>query len=100
MNAEHDPAAAAEEARRSLQEEIERVRAGVEQMLSEGEGAGPGDGRLERLEERLLRLEGRLDQVEGERRYAEWRIYANVERLLDDLLREMRATADRLARLG
>jgi len=50
------------------------------------------------LEQRLLRLEGRVDQVEQERRYAEWRMYTNVERLLDDVLRELRSVADRLTR--
>ncbi len=97
--------ASAEQARERLREEIERVRRGIEEMLaeqgSEGQGTGEGDPglrRLDRLEERLLRLEGRLEQVERERRYAEWRIHANVELMLDGLLRETRALADRLER--
>jgi hypothetical protein len=91
------PEIAAEHARERLQEEIERVRAGVEEMLAEQEGGGAALRRVDRLEERLLRLEGRLDQVEQERRYAEWRIHTNIEAMLDSLLREMRGIADRLA---
>lgn len=91
----------AEEARERLREEIERVRLGIEEMLAEqGEEAGPDPQlrRVDRLEERLLRMEGRLDQVEQERRYVEWRIHTNVELMLDGLLREIRAVADRLER--
>lgn len=89
--------AAAEEARARLHEEIERVRMGVEEMLAEQGDVDPQLRRVDRLEERLLRLEGRLDQVEHERRYAEWRIYTNIETMLDGLLREMRSVADRLS---
>lgn len=92
------PEIAAERARERLQEEIERVRSGVEEMLAEQEGGGTALRRVDRLEERLLRLEGRLDQVEQERRYAEWRIHTNIEAMLDSLLREMRGIADRLER--
>lgn len=88
---------AAEQARARLHEEIERVRSGVEEMLAE-RGEGQPRGRVDRLEERLLRLEGRLDQIEYERRYAEWRIFTNIETLLDNVLREMRTTADLLTR--
>jgi hypothetical protein len=91
----------ADEARERLREEIERVRLGIEEMLAEQEGEArvdPGLRRVDRLEERLLRLEGRLDQVEQERRHAEWRIHTNVELMLDGLLRETRAIADRLER--
>jgi hypothetical protein len=91
-----DPSATAEQARRRMHEEIERVRAGVDQMLGEREHGD--DRRLNVLEERLLRMEGRIDQVEQERRHAEWRVFSNIERLLDDLLREMRSIADRLSR--
>jgi len=91
------PEAAAERARERLHEEIDHVRAGVEEMLS-GQGGDAGRGRINLLEERLFRLEGRLDQVEQERRHAEWRIYSNIESKLDGLLREMRALADRLSR--
>jgi len=95
-----DPSsAAAEQARESLHEEIERVRADVGQLLAEqGNGGEAPRGRVGLLEERLLRLEGRIDQLEQERRYAEWRMYSNVERILDDLLRELRSVADRLTR--
>lgn len=100
MDPPHDPSTAAEQARARLHEEIERVRLGVEEMLADqGGGASDTDRvRLQQVEERLLRLEGRVDQVEQERRYAEWRMYANVERVLDDLLRETRAFADRFTR--
>jgi hypothetical protein len=90
------PEAAAERARERLHEEIDQIRVGVEEMVAE-QGGDPNRGRIGRLEERLFRLEGRLEQVERDRRYAEWRIYTNVERQLDDLLREMRAVADRLS---
>lgn len=101
VSAADDPSAAAERARESLREEIERVRLGVDQMLAEQEDGGdlpPPRGRVGLLEERLLRLEGRIDQIEQERRHAEWRMYTNVEKLLDDVLREMRGVADSLAR--
>lgn len=98
MSSGQDPASAAEQARARLHEEIERVRVGMEEMLAELGGEDPQLRRVDRLEERLLRLEGRLDQVEQERRHAEWRIYTSIEALLDNVLREMRATADRLTR--
>jgi hypothetical protein len=91
--------AAAAQARESLREEVERVRVGLEEMVAEQRGLDPEARRVDRLEERLLRLEGRLDQVEQERRYAEWRIHTGIEATLDGLLREMRSTADRLARI-
>lgn len=103
MNPPDEPSAAAERARESLREEIEQVRVDVERMLGQqGGSAQPGtqtgSGQIDRLEERLLRLEGRVDQIEQERRFAEWRMYTNVEKLLDDLLRELRSIADRLSR--
>jgi len=94
-----DPAATAAQARESLREEIDRVRTDVAGMLTEqGNGEEVPRGRIGHLEQRLLRLEGRVDQVEQERRYAEWRMYSNVEKLLDDVLRELRSVADRLTR--
>ena len=98
MSLGNDPPSAAEQARESLREEIERFRSSVDQMLAHQAGGGdlPAD-RLAQAEERLLRLEGRVDQIEQERRFAEWRMYSNVEKLLDDVLRELRAVADRLA---
>jgi hypothetical protein len=113
-----DPSVAAEQARRRLHEEIERVRVGVEEMLAEQEG---GDAALQkelaeireetrryvkrrirksedRTEKRLAKLESRIDQVENDRRYAEWRIHTNTEQMLDGLLREVRAIADLLTR--
>lgn len=92
-----DPSATAAQARESLREEIDRVRTDVAGMLTEqGNGEEVPRGRIGHLEQRLLRLEGRVDQVEQERRYAEWRMYSNVEKLLDNVLRELRTIADRL----
>lgn len=138
MNAAHDPddpsqppasppvSEAAERARRHLHEEIERVRAGVEEMLAEQEGGGgeslrreleeiraetrryakrrvrKSERRLERsidaLERRVDGLERRLEAADDERRHAEWRIHTNTEAMLDGLLREVRAIADLLTR--
>lgn len=120
------PEVAAERARKRLHEEIERVRAGVEEMLAEqGHGADPDlhreldairaetsqlvKRRVRKTEKRLRKridevdtrtgaLEQRLDDFEQERKYAEWRIHTNTEAMLDGLLREVRAIADRLTR--
>ena len=116
-----DPSAAAEQARRRLHEEIERVRAGVEEMLADQGGneelrreldairdelhretrdyVKKRIGKLEkRTDKRLGKLERRIDQVEQDRKYAEWRIHTNTEQMLDGLLREVRAIADLLTR--
>jgi hypothetical protein len=119
--------AAAERARERLHEEIERVRLGVEEMLAE-EGGGESlelrreldlireenrryvkrrvrkaerrfERSLGRVEGRVGELERRLAGFEQERRYAEWRIHASTERMLDGLLREVRWIADRLTRM-
>ncbi len=96
-----DPSATAAQARESLREEIEQVRSDVAGMVTDqGNGEEVPRGRIGHLEQRLLRLEGRIDQLEQDRRYAEWRMYSNVEKLLDDVLRELRTIADRLARLS
>jgi ElaB/YqjD/DUF883 family membrane-anchored ribosome-binding protein len=117
---------AAEQARERLHEEIERVRVGVEEMLSEQGGEDDADlrreldalreetrryvkrrvrkseKRLERsvrkVDERTRKLERRLDSFEQDRKYAEWRIHTSTETMLDGLLREVRAIADRLTR--
>lgn len=119
---------AAERARAQLHEEIEKVRAGVEEMLSEQSRAGAEDEalrreldtlredtrlyvkkrtkrterklerRIEGVEERTERLEARIDQVEAERAAAEVRIHTATESMLDDLLREVRTIADLLTR--
>lgn len=116
-----DPSSAAEQARRRLHEEIERVRSGVEEMLTEQ--GGDADLRREldairdelrretrscvkkrvrksekRIGKRLGKLEQRIDQVEQDRKYAEWRIHTNTEAMLDGLLNEVRAIADLLTR--
>lgn len=119
VSAGPDPSAAAEQARARLHEEIERVRAGVEEMLAEQEGGGDEALRYEldrireetrryvkkrvrkserRIDKRMNALERRIDEMEQERKYGEWRIYTNTEAMLDGLLREIRAIADLLAR--
>lgn len=116
--------AAADRARNQLHEEIERVRLGVEEMLAEQQSPADTDLRREldalredtrlyvkkrvrRTEKKLGRsvreidartteLEKRLDQLDAERRLAEYRIHSDTERMLDSLLGEVRAIADRL----
>ncbi len=115
-----DPSVAAEQARARLHEEIERVRAGVEEMLAE-QGGDHDHPELRkeldeireetkryvkkrlrkseaRMEKSLGKLERRIDQVEADRRHAEWRIHTNTEAMLDSLLKEVRAIADLLTR--
>lgn len=117
---------AAEQARRRLHEEIERVRVGVEEMLAEqGSGQDPqlrreldalrdemreyvkrrvrkDTKRLEHsmreMDERTRALERRLDGFEQDRRYSEWRIHTNTEMMLNGLLREVRSIADLLTK--
>jgi chromosome segregation ATPase len=119
---------AAERARAQLHEEIERVRTGVEEMLSEQAAAGAEDealrreldalredtrlyvkkrakrverklgGRIDAVAERTDQLEARIEQVESDRAAAEVRIHAQTERMLDELLAELRAIADLFAR--
>lgn len=119
---------AAERARAQLHEEIERVRTGVEEMLSEQSAASAEDEALRReldalredtrlyvkkrakrterkldrridgVEARTDRLEARIDEVEAERAAAEVRIHTATERMLDDLLREVRTIAELLTR--
>ncbi len=114
----HDPSVAAEQARARLHEEIERVRLGVEEMLTEHD-VDDTDlrheldaireetkryvkkrvGKVEkRMDKRVGKLERRIDQVEQDRKYAEWRIHTNNEAMLDGLLKEVRAIADLLTR--
>lgn len=124
-----DPAAvsgAAEQARQRLHEEIERVRIGVEEMLSEQDSPHEPDVRREldalrdemrhyvkrrvrkstkqieqsmrEMDERTRALERRLDGFEQDRRYSEWRIHTNTEMMLNGLLREVRSIADLLTR--
>jgi ElaB/YqjD/DUF883 family membrane-anchored ribosome-binding protein len=118
MSSGQDPSVAAEQARQRLHEEIERVRTGVEEMLSE-QGSDDTDLRKEldelreetkryvkkrvgkaekRMDKRVGKLERRIDQVEQDRKYAEWRIHTNTEAMLDGLLKEVRAIADLLTR--
>jgi chromosome segregation ATPase len=115
---------AADRARAELHQEIERVRRGVEEMLSEQSEPVNTDLRREldalredtrlyvkkrvrrtekklersvrRIDDRTRALEQRIDQVEADRQAAEYRIHAATERMLDGLLQEMRAIADLL----
>ncbi len=119
---------AAERARAQLHEEIERVRRGVEEMLDERSAAGAEeealrreldalredtrlfvkkrtkrverklDRRLDGVEERTHRLEARIDQVEADHAAAEVRIHAETERMLDELLAELRSIAELFAK--
>lgn len=121
---EESIAASAERARAELHAEIERVRHGVEQMLDEQGAPLNSDIRREldtmqedlrryvktrirksqkrtdrsirRLDDRTTTLEHRLDDLTAERRLTEWRIHSDTERMLDGLLGEVRAIADRL----
>lgn len=120
--------ASAERARAELHAEIERVRRGVEQMLDDQNAPLNSDLRREldtmqddlrryvktrvrksqkqtnrrfnRLEDRTDVLEQRLDSIDAERRLAEWRIHSDTEQMLDGLLQEVRAIADRLEQRG
>jgi chromosome segregation ATPase len=119
---------AAERARAQLHEEIERVRTGVEEMLTEQAAAGAEDealrreldvlredtrlfvkkrtkrverkldGRIDGVEQRTERLETRIEQVEADRAAAEVRIHGQTERMLDELLAELRTIAELLSR--
>jgi hypothetical protein len=121
---EESISASAERARAELHAEIERVRRGVEQMLDDQNAPLNSDLRHEldtmqedlrryvkarvrksqkqtnrrvgRLEDRTAALEERLDGIDAERRMTEWRIHSDTERMLDGLLGEVRAIADRL----
>lgn len=120
--------AAAERARAQLHREIERVRLGVEEMLSEQNQ--PIDATLQReldsireetrlyvkkrvrktekklarslrkVDQRTTALEQRINQVEADRQAAEYRLHTETERLLDGLLQEVRAIADLLQTPG
>jgi hypothetical protein len=119
---------AAERARAQLHDEIERVRTGVEEMLTEQKDASAEDEALRReldalredtrlyvkkrtkrterkldrridgVEERTARLETRIDEVEADRAAAEIRIHTATESMLDELLREIRTIAELLTR--
>ncbi len=118
MDAPNDPSIAAEQARARLHEEIERVRSGVEEMLTEQDNHDHPELRREleeirketrryvkkrvakaerRTGKRLAAIERRIDQVEQDRQHAEWRIHTNTEAMLDGLLKEVRAIADLLS---
>jgi chromosome segregation ATPase len=120
MDSAQDPSIAADQARQRLHEEIERVRLGVEEMLTEQDSDHDHPElrreldeireetrryvkkRLRkserRTEKQLGKLERRIDQVEQDRQHAEWRIHTNTEAMLDGLLKEVRAIADLLTR--
>jgi prefoldin subunit 5 len=52
--------------------------------------------KIEKIDDRTKTLEQRLDGLDDERRMVEYRIHAETERMLDGLLSEVRAIADRL----
>lgn len=56
------------------------------------------DKRISKLSSQTSQLQQRIDQVEQDRKYAEWRLHANTEQMLDGLLREVRSIADSLER--
>jgi chromosome segregation ATPase len=113
-------------ARERLREEIDRVRAGVEEMLANQDSNASAEPRrelerlrvegrryakrrvdkserrlersLDRVETRLRDLEQRFHSFQYERQQAEWRIHANTEIRLDGILREVRGIADLLSR--
>jgi hypothetical protein len=118
---------AAERARAQLHDEIERVRNGVEEMLAEQGAASAEDealrreldalredtrlfvrkrtkrverklgGRIDGVEARTERLEARIEEVEADRAAAEVRIHGQTERVLDELLAELRTIAELLS---
>jgi hypothetical protein len=118
--------AAADRARAELHEEIERVRRGVEEMLTEQNQPIDTDLRREldsireetrlyvkkrvrktekklersvqKIDDRTRLLEVRIDQVEADRQAAEYRIHCDTERMLDGLLQEVRSIADLLTK--
>jgi hypothetical protein len=49
-----------------------------------------------KVDDRTERLELRVDRLEAERHLSEYRIHTDTERMLDGLLAEVRAIADRL----
>ena len=115
----HDPSVAAEQARARLHEEIERVRVGVEEMLTE-QGSDDADLRRELdalredtrlyVKKRVGKVEKRMDKRAGQARAPHrpgragpparraGACSTNAEAMLDGLLREVRAIADLLAR--
>ena len=121
---EESISASAERARAQLHQEIERVRRGVEQMLDEQnaplnsdirreldtmqedlrryvktrlrKSQKRTDRRVRRLDDRTTALEQRLDGMDAERRQTEWRIHTDTAHMLDGLLGEIKAIADRL----
>jgi predicted nuclease with TOPRIM domain len=116
--------AAADRARAELHAEIERVREGVEEMLSEQSQPLDLDLRreldsireetrlyvkkrvrktekklersIQKIDDRTTQLAQRIDQVEADREAAEFRIHSDTERMLDGLLSEVRSIADLL----
>jgi hypothetical protein len=54
------------------------------------------DRSIKRLESRTTTLEQRLDNLDADHRLTEYRIHSDTERMLDGLLQEVRAIADRL----
>jgi hypothetical protein len=85
----------AEELRRELDELRIETRGYVKRRVRKSEKRTRRSVRD--LEARSERLEQRIDQVEADREAAEWRVHSNTEAMLDGLLADVRAIADRLA---
>jgi hypothetical protein len=84
-----------EELRRELEEMRTETRSYVKRRVRKSEKKSRRSVR--ELEARSDRLEQRIDQVEADREAAEWRVHNNTEEMLDGLLENVRAIADRLA---
>jgi chromosome segregation ATPase len=84
---------------RELRRELEELR--LETRTYVKRKVRKSEKRLRRsvreLEARADELEQRIDRVAGDRAEAEWRIHNSTERMLDGLLVEVRAIADRLS---
>jgi hypothetical protein len=91
----HGQGVSPEELRRELDELRIETRGYVKRRVRKSEKRTRRSVRD--LEARSERLEQRIDQVEADREAAEWRVHSNTEAMLDGLLADVRAIADRLA---
>ncbi len=82
-----------------IREELERLRLETKDYVKRK--VRKSEKKLERsvreIDARTGELEQRIDQVEADREEAEWRIHNDTEQMLDGLLEDVRAIADRLA---
>ena len=96
MLAEQEDDASTPELRRELDALREETRRYVKRRVRKTEKRI--EKQLSKVDDRTRELERRFEAFEQERKYAEWRIHTNTEAMLDSLLREVRAIADRLTR--